>query len=258
MGNGGSRTKDHPRIIVYGAGAVGGYFGGRLAEAGYPVGFVARGRQLQALRGDGLRLISPFGELHLPDVTASQEAADLGPADVVLLCVKLWDVADAARRCADVLAKDGAIIPLQNGVEAESEVAAAVGQAHVAGGVAYIGSEVESPGVIRHVSDFARLVFGELDGRKSERLAAFLDACKTAGIEARVSDDIHRDIWEKFCFLAPFAGATALARAPIGGVRQDPTAWERFQTMVHEAAAVGRAMGVQLPEDFERKTIDFA
>ena len=243
------------RIVVVGAGGVGGYFGGRLAAAGHQVGFVARGPHGAAMAQQGLRVRSGLGDLHVaePDVFADAVAA--GPCDFVLLCVKMQDLGPLADSLRPLIAGETAVVPLQNGVEAEEMLCRALGRPHVMGGVAYIFAHIAEPGVIRHVGQVARLAFGELDGRKSARQEALLAACTAAGIGAEASDRIDDRIWRKFVLLAPLAGATCLGRRPVGGVRDDPLLRAKLEAMVGEAAALGRARGVALPEDLEARTL---
>jgi len=183
------------RIIIYGAGAVGGYFGARLAAAGQHVGFIARGAQLAALRGNGLRILSPHGDLHLPKVEAAGDPAAFGPADIVLFCVKLYDTDEVARRLAPLIRPDTAVVSLQNGIDSEERIAVAIGRRHVAGGVAYIFAPIEAPGVIRHNNQAHKIIIGELDGRSSDRLANLVQAGKQAGFDAELSTDINHVIW---------------------------------------------------------------
>ncbi len=190
------------RIAVMAAGAVGGYFGARLAAAGAEVHFIARGAHLEALRRDGLRIESPLGDLHLAEIRAHSDAAAIGPVDVVLFAVKLWDSEASAVACRPLIGPETAVIALQNGIGGAARIAPVIGAGHAVDGAAYIASVLAEPGLIRHGSQFARLVFGETDGSESLRLAAFQAACGAAGIETTLSSDIERDQWEKFVFLA--------------------------------------------------------
>lgn len=243
------------RIAVFGAGGVGGYFGGRLAAAGNEVSFVARGAHLAALRDRGLRLRSGLGDLDLGPVPASDDPADLGPAEIVLLCVKLYDLETAARQLAPLIGPETAVIPLQNGIDAEERLQAMFGTSHVMGGTAHIPASIEAPGVIRHLGTMASLRFGELDGVSSPRAEAFLAACQAAEIDAELVDDVVAAIWRKFLFLAPFAAVTCLARAPIGKAIADARWREFFADAVREVAAVAAVRGVALAEPVIQQTI---
>jgi 2-dehydropantoate 2-reductase len=237
------------RIVVLGAGAVGGYFGARLAAAGEDVSFIARGAHAEAMRRDGLRVLSEGGDILLPDVRVLDDPANAGVADIVLVAVKMYDLADAAARLGSLVSMETAVVPFQNGVEASLILQKRLGRRPVCGGVVYIGGHIEAPGVIRHQGRMARLVFGELDGSRSWRLEALAAACEAAGIEALLSERVQVEQWKKFVFLAPFAGITCLIRGPVGAVRDDPAAWARFEALVRETVAVGRAQGVPLPDD---------
>jgi 2-dehydropantoate 2-reductase len=235
------------RIAVIGAGGVGGYFGGRLQNAGADVVFVARGAHLAALRERGLRIQSPKGDLHLPQVTATDDPKTLGTVDLVLLTVKMYDLEAAASGLGPLLGRKTVVITLQNGVEAVDIVARHVGREHVAGGVAYVAAVISEPGTIRHTS-LDQLIFGELDGRRSERLTQFEAACLRAGFGARISDDIEVDLWSKFSRLSVFSGMTAVTRSPMGVLRSDPELLAMLTAACEETICVGRARGVRLPD----------
>ncbi len=234
------------KIAVMGAGGVGGYFGARLAAAGETVGFVARGAHLDAMRRDGLRVLSPLGDVHLDPVRASDEAAEIGPVDVVIFAVKLWDTEAGALACRPLLAEGSVVISFQNGVESEAVLAESLGAEHVIGGVAQIAAVIAEPGLIRHSGTMARLIFGPRADGPSAPARAFLAACERAGIEATLTDDIERAIWNKFVFLAPLAGVTSVTRLPIGAVMADADIRALFRDAVAEAVAVGQARGVAL------------
>ncbi len=245
------------RILVMGSGGVGGYFGGRLAQAGFDVTFVARGAHGAALRERGLRLQSGAGDLHLPQVQVTEDPAGAGPVDLVLFGVKLWDTQTAAQAIRPVLKPDAAVVSFQNGVVKDELLRAALGARHVAGGVAYIAATIGEPGLIVHNGAMARLVFGEHDGQRSERLAAFADACTKAGIAHELTPRIGLALWEKFVFLASFSGATTLARAPIAAIRENAASRAFLHDLLQEATAVGIAEGVPLAADFAANRLAF-
>jgi len=234
------------RIAILGSGGVGGYFGGRLAAAGSDVIFIARGAHLEALRAKGLRLESPKGDLHLPRVTATDDPAAVGPVDVVLFTVKLYDTESATRLLPPLIGPNTVVVSLQNGVDSVEILAGAVGRPHVAGGVAYVAAVISEPGTIRHTA-MDQLIFGELDGTKTPRLEALLDACRAAGFQATLSDHIDVDIWSKFVRLSAFSGMTAVTRAPIGPLRDDPDLFAMIQAAYLEGMAVAHKKGVGLP-----------
>jgi 2-dehydropantoate 2-reductase len=234
------------KIAIFGTGGVGGYFGGRLAAAGSEVAFIARGRQLAALAQHGLAITSPKGDFHLPSVTATDTPAAIGPVDVVLFTVKMYDVMSAAPVLRPLVGPDTVVITLQNGVEVVDMVAAHAGADHVAGGAAYIVATLDTPGRIRHmVGD--RLVFGESDGRHSERLLAFQDAGRRAGFVADLSETIRTDLWVKFVRLGTWSGMTAVTRSPMGAIRANPDLLAMMNQALDEAIAVGRACGIEFP-----------
>jgi 2-dehydropantoate 2-reductase len=234
-------------IAIIGAGGVGGYFGARLIAAGEDVTFVARGAQLAALQQHGLRVHSPKGDLHLAQVNATGDIASVGAADVVLLTVKMYDLESAAAALSPLIGPNTVVVTLQNGVEAVDILSRHVGRDHVAGGVAYVAAVIAEPGLIRHTSLDA-LIFGELDGRRSDRLLALEAACQRAGFSARLSEDINVDLWSKFSRLSVFSGMTALTRSPMGVLRSDPELLAMLQAACEETALVARARGIALPE----------
>lgn len=245
------------RITIVGAGGVGGYFGARFAQGGCDVGFVARGRQLAALRADGLRVESELGDIHLPRVRADEDPAALGPTDVVLICVKLWDTESAARAVQPIVGPETVVISLQNGVRKEEVLRQLLGERAVAGGVSYVVAKILRPGVIRHTGTMQRLVFGERDGAASARLTRFLDACRSGGVEAELSADIERAIWEKFVFVVGTSATTTSMRQTIGPIRSNPRTRAFLLGVMREAAAIGRARGVPLALDFAETRLTF-
>ncbi|MCS6943880.1 MAG: 2-dehydropantoate 2-reductase [Sutterellaceae bacterium] len=243
------------RVLVFGAGGVGGYFGAQLARAGHDVAFVARGAHLQALRQQGLRIESTLAPLHLPVVTADDDPARLPTADIVMFCTKLWDVEAAAARLAPALAADTLVIPFQNGVESHLILRPVLGEARVAGGVAQISATIKAPGVIEQSGPYARLRVGAFLPAQAPRVQAFAQAARAAGIDVEVVEDIERALWEKFVFLSPVSGLTCLTRQPIGVVRSDPDIRPTLVAAIEETVAVARARGVRLGEDIVAATL---
>jgi 2-dehydropantoate 2-reductase len=235
------------KVAVFGAGGVGGYYGGRLALAGHDVRLIARGRHLAALRTRGLRVRSVRGDFEV-SLPATDDPAEIGPCDVVLYCVKAYDTVAAAGRLAPLLAGDTAVVSLQNGVDNEEQLAAVIGWPHVVGGAAFIFATIVEPGLIDHTGGPARLSIGELDRRRSARVLALAEAGQEAGIPTEVADDIRLALWSKYAFICALAGMTAATRLPIGDIRDSPPAWGMFRDLVAEVIAVGRAAGVPLPD----------
>ncbi|RBP15581.1 ketopantoate reductase [Roseiarcus fermentans] len=245
------------RIAIMGAGGVGGYFGGRLAKGGADVVFIARGATLATLLKDGLRIRSQLGDLHLPKVVASDDARKLGRVDLVLLGVKLWDTEAAARAVAPLVSGETAVVSFQNGVDKDDILRGVLGDDAIIGGVSYIAASIAEPGVIAHTGTMQRLVFGEYDGRRSARCQAFLEACKRANIEAELSGDIQRAIWEKFVFLVGLSATTATMRATIGPIRSNPQTRAFLLDVMREVVQVGRARGVGLAADYAESRLAF-
>jgi 2-dehydropantoate 2-reductase len=238
------------RIAVMGTGGLGGYFGARLALGGLAdVHFVARGAHLAALRAEGLRIEGPEPQ-HLPRVQATDDPAAIGPVDLVMLCVKLWDTESAIRQIRPLMGPDSVVVSFQNGVLKDPPLRAAFGDARVMGGVGYIAATIDRPGVIRQTGPMQRLVFGEFDGARSPRAEAFLAACIAGGIKADLSTSILREIWQKFVFLAGLSGTTTTIRRTIGPIREHPQTRAFLRDVMAEVVAVGRAHGVDLPEDY--------
>jgi 2-dehydropantoate 2-reductase len=249
---------DAMRIAVMAAGAVGGYFGARLADAGHDVTFIARGAHLDAIRKDGLKVESPLGNLHLKDAKATDDPNSVGPVDIVLFAVKLWDTEKAGEQARPLVGPNTRLITLQNGIDAAERLAPILGADRVAGGSAYIATVISAPGVVSHTSKFAQMRFGRLDGKPDAVLDAFAEAAKKAGIDAMLVDDIQRERWQKFVFLVGMSAATASTRLPIGRVLEDPDTKAMFRDVIQEVVAVGRAKGVKLPEDFVEDRMKFA
>lgn len=242
------------KIAIFGSGGVGGYFGGRLAASGEDVTFLARGAHLLALQQHGLRITSPLGDAHVAKVQATDRPQAIGPVDVVLLTTKLYDTDSAAATLAPLIGPNTVVITLQNGVDAVDMVAAHVGRQHVAGGVAYIVAVIQEPGHIRHTTA-QQLVFGEMDGRRSDRLVAFEQACIKAGFQAKASENIQADLWTKFVRLATWSGMTSVTRSPMGVVRETPETFDMMMAAIEEVIAVGVAKGIAFPSDLREGTM---
>jgi 2-dehydropantoate 2-reductase len=245
------------KIAVMGSGGVGGYFGARLAAAGNDVTFIARGAHLEAIKHQGLRVQSSRGDMHIHPAKASDSPAAVGAADIVLFATKLYDTESAGELCKAFIGNDTAVISLLNGVDSEGQLSRILGEAHVIGGVARISAELAGPGIILHRSPFASIEFGELDGRPSSRLQAFLATAKQAQIDAKLCDDINAAIWRKFIMLASFSAITTLTRLPAGPIRDTPQTWQLMEAAARETGAVARARGVQLSEKDVDGIIDF-
>lgn len=235
------------RVAVYGVGGVGGYFGGRLAEAGEDVTFIARGDHLAAMQEHGLKVSSVAGDFHIHSVQATDNPADVGPVDVVLVAVKAWQVPDVAEQMKPLVGKNTFIVPLENGVEAPDHLIAVYGEGPVLGGLCRIFSYIEAPGHISHVGSEPSVTFGELDNSMSERVQRLDDAFQhTRGINATVSDNIQGELWTKFMFICAMSGIGAITRAPIGPLREMPEIRAMYRDLMREIKAVAEARGVVL------------
>ncbi len=237
------------RIAVMGSGGLGGYFGARLCAGGADVHFIARGAHLAALRGQGLR-VEGSTTLHIPRVNATDDAGEIGVVDVVMLCVKLWDTDTALRQMRPLVGADTTIISFQNGVHKDQYLRDAFDESRIMGGVGYVATTIDRPGVIRQTGPMQRLIFGEFDGSPSPRGKQLLAACIAGGIKAELSDNILRDIWQKYVFLVGLSSTTTTIRKPIGPIRENPETRALLLGIMQEVVAVGRAHGVELAEDY--------
>ncbi len=238
------------RIVVVGAGGVGGYFGGKLAAAGEDVTFVVR-RPFDTLRVDSVK-----GDFVIERPKVTTDAATIGKADAVVLCVKAWQVPEATKSILPCLADDTPIVPLENGMEAPEQIAAVAGRAHAVGGLCGIVAFVVAPGHIRHAGAEPFVMFGELDNRPGARLERLRDAFLRAGVNAEIPPDIHRSMWSKFLFIAPSSGIGAITRVPIGVWRSMPETRELAARAVREIIAVAAARGAALPDDAFERTME--
>jgi 2-dehydropantoate 2-reductase len=236
------------RIAVVGVGGVGGYFGALLQRAGHHVAYLARGAHLAAMREHGLRVESVAADPFSVDVRAVDRADGVGPVDFVLFTVKAYDTAAASALLPPLLGGNTAVLTLQNGVDNVDVLIGAVGRDHVLGGAAYIFSSIAAPGVIRHTGGPRRVVFGELDGRRTARAEAILSAFQDTGAPVELIDNIMVEMWEKYIFIAAQGGMTALTRLTVGEIREIPETFALYLDAAEEVAAVGRASGVAIPD----------
>lgn len=246
------------RIAVMAAGAVGGYFGARLAAAGHDVNFIARGAQLEAIRKNGLKIESTLGDLHLKDAKVTDDPARIGPVDIVLFAVKLWDTENAAEQARPLVGPTTRVITFQNGVDSVERIAPILGDDKVVGGIAYIATVIAKPGVISHTSPFARLRAGRIDGKSDEMLRRFFDAAQTANIDIAESKEINVDRWKKFVFLSSLAGTTSATRQSLDKILADPDMRPLMLNLLREVIAVAHAKGVLLAANFFDEQVKFA
>ena len=239
------------RIAVVGAGAVGAYFGGRLAAAGHDVTFITRGAHLEAMQRHGLEIISADGKLRIPVVDARAQTNQVGPVDVVLFSVKAYDTEEAIELCHPVIGDDTFVLTLQNGVESVSRLSAVLGAGRVVGGATYAEVHVLQPGIVRRTGSTNRIDLAEAAGAKSRRALEIVDTLRDAGVDARLWTNMDAMLWHKFVLVAASSAVTALTRQTIGTVRSDPVMREMLVASIAETAAVGRALGVALESGLE-------
>ena len=243
------------RIVVYGTGGVGGYFGGRLAQAGEDVTFIARGEHLRAIKANGLRVDSPNGDFVISPARATDNINEVGETDLVILGVKAWQVPDAARAIKPVVGPASIVLPLQNGVDAVPQLVDELGSANVVGGLCRIVSFVVEPGHIRHAGFAPTIIIGELDNQRTERITKIEEVFKHAGLDTTIAADIQVALWTKFLFIASFSGVGALANAPAGILRSDPKRRAQMLSAMEEIYALAHARGVKLPADSVAKVM---
>ena len=245
------------RIAIFGTGGAGGYFGAQLARAGQDVIFIARGEHLQAIHTQGLRVETSKGEIVIQPAQAADDPAQVGVVDAVIVGVKAWQVTDAARAMQPMIGPETFVVPLQNGVEAPSQLAGVLGVEHVLGGLCGTLSWIIGPGHIRSIGEAHFIKFGELDKRPSERAEQLRQAFERAGVKVEVPSDIHVALWEKLLFVVSFGGVGAVTRAPIGVIRTLPeTRWQLEQCM-REIFAVAHARQIALSDGIIEKSMMF-
>ncbi len=245
------------RFAIFGVGAVGGYFGGRLAQAGEDVIFIARGAHLQALRKKGLKVDSVNGSFVLSTVTATADPTQIGTVDVVILGVKTWQVPEAAKSIQPLIGENTLVLPLQNGVEASAQLAEVLGREHVCGGLAKIFSFIAGPGHIRHSGIDPYIAFGELDNKPTPRIENLRRVFKRSGIKAEIPPDITAALWAKFLFVASWGGIGAITRAPIGVIRSLPQTRRMLERSMAEIHEVARALQIKLEQNMVSVSMDF-
>jgi 2-dehydropantoate 2-reductase len=243
------------RIAIYGTGGAGGYFGARLAQAGEDVVFLARGPHLRAIRERGLRVETPREEFVVRPAGAEEDPARVGAVDVILFGMKTWQLPEAARAAAPMIGPDTFVVPLQNGVEAHVELAAALGEERVLGGTCGTISRVVEPGFIRSLGAINFVKFGEVDGRASERAERLRVALEGAGVTAEVPANIHAALWEKFLFVVPYGGVGAVTRAPVGVIRSVPETRGMIEAAMQEIFEVAEARRIGLAGDMVERAM---
>lgn len=243
------------KICIMGSGGLGGFFGGWLAAAGAEVSFIARGKHLAAIRSNGLTITSQLGDRYVGDVRATDDTSEIGPVDIILFCVKNYDLEQAAKQCLPLLHANTAVISLLNGVDAAESLESILGSNHAVPGVTYIPSNIARPGVIAHLGDKSEIVFGEQDDTISTRLTEFRDICRDAGLDAQVTTDIATKIWTKFVGWSAASSVTSASRQPFGGIQSQPVLVRLFRDVASETYKVGRSKGIALPDNLVEQLV---
>jgi 2-dehydropantoate 2-reductase len=237
------------RIAIFGTGGVGGYFGGRLAQAGEDVTFIARGEHLRAIQTTGLKVDSPNDDFVVYPAKATDSVAEIGPVDLIIVGVKAWQVPETARAMKTMVGPNTTVLPLQNGVDPVAQLTTELGEDVVIGGLCKIVSFVVGPGHIRHAGFAPSIVIGELDNHRSDRILGIEKTLNRAGLEATIAPDIHVALWKKFLFIASFSGVGAMANAPAGILRADPELRAQMLRAMEEIYTLAHARGIRLPEN---------
>lgn len=246
------------RVAVFGAGAVGGYFGGRLVQAGVDVTFIARGEHLQAIQAQGLKVESLLGNFTIKPAQTTSDPETVGIADLVIVGVKAWQVREAALAMQPMIGADTIVLPLQNGVDAARQLSEVLGNKHVVGGLCRIMSMIAAPGIVHHVGAAPYLAFGELDGSSGRRLERLKQLfARAEGVSADVVEDIQAALWNKFLLIAPWGGVGAVTRVPIGTIRDLPESRALLEGAMQEIFELAGAQDIRLAPDAVVKMMAF-
>ena len=244
------------KIAIIGSGGVGGYFGTKLAKAGYDVTFLARGAHLHAIQNKGLVVKSIDGDFKLANVNATDKIKEIDPVDLVIIGVKAWQVKEIAGDLGSILKENAMVLPLQNGVMAADDLKTKIDKKHIIGGLCRIIAKIESPGVISHLGIEPAIVFGELNHSKSERIQALKKVFDKVEINSRISENIQIDLWKKFMFICS-GGLLAVTRSTYGELRELPETNQMFHSIFKEIYQVAIKIGIELNPEIIQKTLDF-
>ncbi|MFH1186397.1 MAG: 2-dehydropantoate 2-reductase [Chloroflexota bacterium] len=245
------------KIAMIGAGGVGGYYGGLLAHKGHDVTFVARGAHLQAIQQKGLQVKSVFGDFLIKPARATDDPAQVGAVDLILFCTKTYRTDEAALAAKALVGAETTVLSLQNGVDAVERIGPVLGPEHMIAGATWLSSAVAAPGIINQVSDFRRVVIGELDGGVTPRLQAVHDAFKETGASMEISDSILSVLWAKLIFISAAAGFGSVTRLPMAAYRGVPETRGLITALMHETSAVAAAHKINLDPDVVEKSLAF-
>jgi 2-dehydropantoate 2-reductase len=245
------------KILIMGTGGVGGYYGGLLAQQGHEVTFIARGAHLYAIRHAGLKVKSIHGDFTVFPVNVTEDPARVEPVELVLFCIKTYHTDEAAEAIRPVIAPQTSVLSLQNGVDAAERIGRVVGMEHVIGGATWLSSAVEAPGVIKQISQFRRIVFGELAGGLSERIQSIFEVLNSTGVTVEISENIQKILWTKFVFISAVSAFGSLTRLPMGDYRSVPETRALLSGIMQEVEALARAQAISLDLDVVQKSLDF-
>jgi len=245
------------KIAVMGTGGMGGYYGALLTKQGHEVTFIARGAHLKVIQELGLQVKSIFGDFQVKPARATDDPAQVGPVDLILFCTKTYDTEAAVQKIKPMVGKETMVLSLQNGVDAVERIGKVIGAEHILAGATWISSALEAPGIIKHKSDFRRVVFGELDGRITARAQAVYEAFKATGITVEMSEDIQKILWSKFVFISSASSFGSLTGLSIGEYRSVPETRALVISLMHEVEALARASGVILDGDVIERSLAF-
>ena len=243
------------KIAVMGTGGMGGYYGGYLAAAGCDVTFIARGEHLAAIQKNGLSLKGDNGNMHINPTSATDDPGSIGPVDVVLFCVKLYDIETAAELIQPLIKKDTIVISFLNGIDGPERLAKIVGKQHVIGGAAYASAVIEAPGVVRYKGTKGHFRIGYLDGRANHGLKEFQSLYSGTPIECEISDDIVATLWDKFILLATNSGLSCICRQPVGIIYNDPDLLELAMAMMREVESLAISQNIKIDDDIIEKSV---
>jgi 2-dehydropantoate 2-reductase len=243
-------------IAIIGAGGVGGYYGAKMANAGYNVLFVARGEHLKAIRANGLQIKSIHGDFSVNPARVTDKVSDLGASDFILLGMKAWQVTEVARELKGVIRDDATILPLQNGVMAFDELSAELGTSHIINGLCRIFSKIESPGVITHLGFDPVIIFGEADNKVTDRVSALKEIFDHSGIKSRIAEDIQSELWKKFINICA-SGLLAVTRSTYGEIREIKETRQMMQALFEEIYVLSQEMGICIEDNFVSRTMSF-
>jgi len=245
------------KILIMGTGGVGGYYGGLLAQQGNEVTFISRGAHLYAIRQEGMKVKSVHGDFTIFPAKAVENPAEVGPVDLILFCVKTYNTDEAAEAIRPAVGPQTVVLSLQNGIDAAERIGKLVGLEHVLAGATWLSSAVEAPGLIKQVSQFRRIVFGELSEGRSERTRSIYEVLNPTGITVEISDDIQKVLWTKFVFIAAVSSIGSLTRLPMGDYRSVPEARKLLSSIMQEVEALAQAQNIKLDNDVVAKSMEF-